>query len=599
VFEVPSKKRMSFELTVVVIVAVAAAALFITGRLPPDLVALLVMVSLLCTGVVTVSEGLAGFSNPATVTVGAMLVLSAGVERSGALRFAAGLLARMATRSMTSLQPLLMAFVGTLSAFVSNTAVVAVLMPVILRFCERSGRSPSRLLMLLSFASMFGGVCTLIGTSTNIVASSIVDAHGLEPFGMFEFTQLGLVFFGVGILYMSLVGARLVPERRGPDGLARLYGMGDYLTEIVLAEGALSVGKRLRVSPLATEAAIEIIGVRRASQDHSPPDLDLVLEAGDVLTVRGSVEKLAKAVEREGVSLRLESHGAAELIAHDSCLVEAVVGPSSRLVGRSIRAVQLRELYGTVVLALRHHERLDYETFADTPLHSGDVLLLRLKRPALELLSRSRLFLLLSEVPFPVVHPRKIALVTVVLLAVVLSAALGLVPIVVSAVTGAVALVLLRCLEIQDAYDAIDWRVLALLAGMLALGAAMERSGAAGLVAQAIIDLVGNHGIRPLIAVLYLATAVLTELMSNNATVALLTPIAIAAGERFGIDPRPMVLTVMFAASTSFMTPIGYQTNTMIFGPGHFRFFDFARVGGFLNVLFWILATLLIPWFFP
>lgn len=588
---------MTWEIAIVVAVTVAAIALFISERLPSDLVGGLVMAALLLTGSVSPAEGIAGFASPATVTVAAMFVLSAALSRCGAVQVIGDLLARLSHRGSLVLLLALMASAGLFSAFVNNTAVVAILIPVVLGLSNRSGRSPSRLLMPLSFASMFGGVCTLIGTSTNILADSIMQSRGLPGFGFFEFSGLGLVFFAAGLLYMATLGIHLVPMRGERNAAA--CGLGDYLTQIVLTDGAASIGMRVSESALVRDTDLDVIEIRRDGERIAVPAAALTLRAGDTLLVRGTIQQIAKLRGREGVQLAETRIEEAELATLETRLVEAVIGPASPLIGRTVRELRLQDQFGSTVLALRHHSKLQLDGFKDTLLRPGDVLLLCADRPVIEHLRRSKLFLILTESGQVTYRTRKMALALAIMGGVILAAALGITPIVVSAVVGAIATVVTGCLEIDEAYDAVDWRVLFLLAGMLALGAAMERSGAAAWIAHGIVEAVGELGPRALIAALYLLTAILTEAMSNNATVVLIAPIAIETAQRFGIDPRPLVLAVMFAASTSFMTPVGYQTNTMIYGPGQFRFFDFARVGAPLNLLFWGLAIVFIPWFFP
>jgi len=590
---------MTTEIAFVLLLAAGAAVLFVTERFSSDVVAMLVLALLLVTGTVSVSGGLAGFSSQATVSVAAMFVLSAGVERSGAMRHVADLLTRVERASVVPLALVLMATVGVLSAFVNNTAIVAILVPVVLKICRETGRSPSRLLMALSFSSMFGGVCTLIGTSTNLLASSLLEAEGLRPFGMFELSRIGLVLFGAGLAYMTLLGVQLIPNRRTEPTVTESYGVASYLTEVVLGEGAASVGKSLSDAPIAAETELEIVELRRAGVPVRPLEPDVVLERGDAVTLRGPIRKIDDLRRREGVAISTKAIGERELEGRDQSLIEAVVGPTSALVGHTVADVQARELQGGLVLALRHHRHLLRDQLAKQKLRPGDVLLLALDRKAIEPLRQKRRFVLFTEVARPSKPTKKTLLATGILIAVVALAAVGVVPIVVSATAGALAMVLLKCLDAEEAYQAIDFRVLVLLAGMLALGEAMQSSGAAILLAGGIIKAAGPFGPFALVSSLYLLTALLTELMSNNATVVLLTPIAIATAEHFGLDPRPLVIAVAVAASTSFMTPIGYQTNTMIYGPGQFRFADFARVGAPLNLIFWVLASLIIPLAYP
>jgi di/tricarboxylate transporter len=587
---------MTMEIAIVLAVLIGAVALFATERLPVDVVALLVMTVLLVGGLVSPAEGIAGFSNPATVTVGAMFVLSAALSKTGALNFAGSRLVRLSRRSFWLALASMMLFVGAVSAFVNNTAAVAVFMPVMLKLARDIGVSPSKLLMPLSFASMFGGVCTLLGTSTNILVSSVAEQHGQAPFGMFEFAPLGLVFFGAGFVYMLTAGVRLIPSRRAGEDLAENFGMGEYLTDIVLLPESASVGRTLAGSPLVKELNVAVLEVRRGGERVSIPPPGMTLEAGDVLRVRTDVQRIRELQGRVGVWLKPGIKWREEdLESEDAALVEAVVALNSPLEAKTLEEVRFRSTFGGTVLAIRHRGQLLHENISTTPLVAGDALLVEVRRDRLEQLKQSRAFLIVSEVGLPEFQPAKTVPALLIVLGVVAAAATGMLPVVVAAIAGSVLLVLTRCLTIDEAYRAVEWQIIFLLAGVLTLGVAMEKSGAARLLSEAVVSVAGGWGPVALVSAFYLLTSLLTEAMSNNATAALMAPVAIAAAHSMGVDARPFLMAVAFAASASFMTPVGYQTNTLIYGPGQYRFADFLRVGTPLNFLFWLLATLLIP----
>lgn len=587
---------MTLEIAFVLALLAGAVVLFATERLPVDLVALMVMSALLVSGVVSPAEGIAGFSNPATVTVGAMFILSAGLSKTGALNFAGAGLVRLGRRSFWLALASMMLFVGSVSAFVNNTAAVAVFMPVMLTLARDIDVSPSKLLMPLSFASMFGGVCTLIGTSTNILVSSVAEQHGQPPFGMFEFAPLGLTFFGVGLVYMLTVGVRLIPARRGGDDLAESFGMGEYLTDIVLLPESASVGRTIEESPLVRELNVAVVEVSRGGERVGVPPPDMTLEAGDVLRVRTDVRRIRELQSRVGVRLKPGIKWREEdLESESAALVEAVVALNSPLETKTLEETNFRGAFGGTVLAIRHRGQLLHENISTTPLVAGDALLVEVRRERLDQLKQSQAFLIVSEVGLPEFRRRKMIPALVIILGVVVAAAAGLLPVVVAGIVGSLLLILTRCLTIDEAYRAVEWRIIFLLAGVLTLGVAMEKSGAARLMSDAMISGVGGWGPVVLVSAFYLLTSLLTETMSNNATAALMAPIAIAAADSMGVDARPFLMAVAFAASASFMTPVGYQTNTLIYGPGQYRFMDFVRVGTPLNLLFWLLATLLIP----
>ena len=590
---------MTLEIGFVLLLTIAAVVLFVTEKFSTDIVAILVMVVLLVSRVLTPAEGLAGFANTATVTVGAMFVLSAGMFRSGAVNFVGRGLGRLARHSSGLMLFVLMVGVGVLSSFLNNTAAVAILIPVVIVVARRADTSPSKLLMPLSFASMFGGMCTVLGTSTNILASAISEQAGLGAFGMFEFTKLGVIFFAVGVTYMMTVGRKLVPDHRGRGDLTTSFGLGDYLTDLILQAGSKSVGRPLASAPLVKDLGIEVLQIRRG-EDTLRPTPETILCENDVLRIQGNLRTINELKDRAGVAFGMSVKWRDEdLQSTDTRLVEAVVGPSSPLAGKSLAESHLRENFGAWVLAVRQHGTLRHSEFENITLMPGDTLLIDVPNDQIEHLTEQRVFLVVSRAGIPRFNWPKAAKALAIVVSVVVVAATGLLPIVAAAATGALAMVLSRCISTDEAYGAIEWNVLFLLAGILSLGAAMEKTGASTMLAEGMVNAVGGFGPIALLAAFFGATMLLTEVMSNNATVALLLPIAITTAHSIDANPRTFMFAVVFAASSSFMTPVGYQTNTMIYGPGQYRFVDFVRVGAPLNLIFWILGVLLIPWFWP
>jgi di/tricarboxylate transporter len=591
---------MSVEMIIVLALIGVAVYLFASERFPVDLVALIIMAVLLLSGIISAEEGISGFSNTATVTVGAMFILSAALFKTGAVNAVGAWTVRAFRYNFWAGMILMMIFAGGLSAFVNNTPVVAIFIPILVGVAREIKRSPSVLLMPLSFASMFGGLCTLIGTSTNILLSSIAVRHGQPAFTMFEFSSLGLIFFAAGILYMLTIGIRLIPKRKADDELTQQYGMGDYITEIIVLPEAKSVGKRLRSSPLEKEVGVEILEVIRAGKRLQLPPSRTTLEANDVLRVVGDVEQIKNLQERVGIRLKAAAKfGDKDLESDEVVLVEAIIAPGSILEGHTLGRIRFRDRFGVTALAIRQREQIMHTNLEKVRLQAGDALLIEVRKDELQDLQSEELFVFVSEVGLP--QYRKSKMITALLIAagVVASASVGALPIVISAVSGCVLMVLAGCITLDDAYKAIDWKVIFLLAGALTLGIAMEKTGAALLVSNLIVNSISAWGPVALVAAFYLLTTALTEMMSNNATAVLLAPIAISAAGSLGIDSRPLLMAVTFAASASFMTPVGYQTNTMIYSAGQYRFSDFMRVGTPLNVIFWILATSFIPQFWP
>lgn len=589
---------MTLDMAIVLALVAAAVALFVTEKLRVDLVAVLLMTALMLTGLVTPEEGVAGFANPATVTVAAMFVISAALSRTGAVAVLGRASAWVFSRNLWAGLVVMMVSVGLLSAFMNNTPVVAIFMPIMLSVASAIRISPSKLLMPLSFASMFGGVCTLIGTSTNLLVSAIAERSGFAPFSMFELTSYGLVVFGVGTTYMVIV-ARWIPGRREVQDPSREYGMGRYMTEIEVLDDARSVGMSLAESPLVRELSVEVLELNRGGQRFSLPHGRTLLQAGDILRVICDVDRIKSLAERQGIRLKPRQSTNAFSEPDGNVLVEAVVAPGSELVGETLKTSNFRSTFGANVVALRHRGAVLHEKLGNTVLLGGDVLLIEVDREHLDILRNHEAFVMISEVAQPEYLRSKALLATVIVGAVVMTAAFGVLPILVGAVAGAVLLVLTGCLQVEEAYHAIDWKVIFLLAGALSLGVALESSGAARLLSELLIRTAAALGPVAVVSALYLVTTLLTEVMSNNATAVLMAPIAIGAAEILNVDPRPLLMAVTFAASASFATPVGYQTNAMIYGVGKYRFRDFLRIGGPLNLMFWLLATFLIPVFWP
>jgi di/tricarboxylate transporter len=589
---------MNFEIIFVFLVLTLAVFLFVTEKLPVDLVALIVMALLLVVGIVDPSEGLSGFSNTATITVGAMFVLSAGLFKTGAVSYLGSFVTQIFKRNFWWAMIIVMFIVGVLSAFINNTPVIAIFLPILLGVAKETHISASKILMPVSFASMFGGVCTLIGTSTNILVSSIAEKQGIRPFSMFEFAPLGIIMFAVGTAYMLLIGIKLIPDRRGEGDLTEAFDLNEYLTEIVLLPEAASVGKKIKSAPLVHDLEIVILEIRRQEERIHQPHGEVVLLAGDVLLVRCDLDKIRALQEREGVQLKPQAKwGDESLTSEDFRLLEVIIEPNSALAGSTLKGSNFRENYGATVLAIRHRGRLLREKMSETILRTGDLLLIEIHKDRLNAFKRNDNFIITSEMQTVEFRRDRVLIALAIVAGVVLSASLDIVPIVVASVVGAILLILFGCLKLEEAYQAIEWKIIFLLAGVLTLGIALEKSGAAQMMSSQIVTSVGGFGLIALVSAFYLLTSLLTESMSNNATAALLAPIAIATATTLGVNPQPFLVAVTFAASASFMTPVGYQTNTMIYGPGQYKFIDFVKVGTPLNIIFWLLATFLIPVF--
>ncbi|MDE0170202.1 MAG: SLC13 family permease [bacterium] len=583
---------MTFEGILVVVILVGIVALFVSEKYPLDIVAMLGLGVLLVLGLVTLQEGLSGFSNPATLTVACMFVLGAGLQKTGATATVGRLMVRYSRNHYTALV-VIMVTVTIMSAFVNNTAAVAVFIPLVTILADRRRISASKLLIPLSYASQFGGVCTLIGTSTNLLVSSISDQAGYGSFSMFEFSRMGLILFVAGVAYFLVFGRWLLPDRQRRE-LAATYQLGDYVTELRVRSNSPLVGKSVLESRLGEEHDITVLRVLDAGEEGWAP-LRRVIRPDDVLLVHGSLPDLIRL--RGTMGLRIDADFTLRdetLQTEDLRLVQALVSPGSALTGRTLKEVDFRNRYKALVLAMQRKGETFNDKLSSIKLDMGDALLIQAHETVIRDLRSSSDFIVLNEVPGSALR-RKAPLVIGILLAVVGLAAFDVLPILVAALLGCVALVMTRVLRPEEVYHAINWQVIFLLAGVLPLGIAMHTSGAAGFMAEHAVGLVGDLGPVAVLAAIYLLAALMTETMSNAAAAVLLAPIAISTAEQIGVDPRPFLMAITFAASTGFSTPVGYQTNTMIYNPGGYRYTDFLRAGMPLNILFCILSVIFIP----
>ena len=579
---------------------IVATALLVTERLRADLVALLVLAALIAMQVLEPSQALSGFSNPATVTVACMFLISAALKDTGLVGFLGDRLLLHGPTGQVSLLLLAAAVIATLSAFINNTAVVAIFMPIVLRACQGNRISPSRMLMPLSFFAMLGGTCTLIGTSTNILVDSIGQDQGFAPFRMFEFSALGLVLVTVGTLYILLVARKTIPDRIPAESPDQDFHLNRYLSEIVILEGSPLIGQTIVEARFGERFELEMLAHGREGEIHGLPAGHDKLEAGDLLLVSGSADALMRLNDSAGLAVKPGRHpDVADLKAADSVVLEAVIAPTSDLEGRTMKGVGFRNRFGATALAVRRHGLNIRAKIGHLRLAVGDELLILAPRHALDRLKRQSSFVVLQELEVPVLKPVRATLTILIAAGVVVAATAGWLQIVEAAVIGAVLMVLTGCLSHRRIYQSIDWQVIFLLAGLIPLGVAMQHSGAAEWAVNLLLRYAGGWGPHVVLSLFFLLTSLLTGFMSNTATAALLAPLSINIALQLGVDPRPFLVALTFAASAAFWTPIGYQTNLLVYSPGGYRFRDFVLVGGPLTLIVWILSSLLIPVLFP
>ncbi len=588
---------MTLEIALAFAILIGALVIFALDLFPIDLVALAIMALILILGPilgVTPQEAISGFSNPATITVLAMFILSGGINRTGAINLLAQHMARFAGNAELRQLITIMLVVAPISIFINNTAAVAILIPSVIALAHEHRRAPSKLLIPLSFFSQLAGIITLIGTSTNILASTLSARAGYGAFGMFEFAKVGLLIFVTGALYLLLFGRKLLPERQTELELTESYQIKEYLTEVIVLSNSPLVGKRLVDSRLREQFDIHVWEVLRDGQELAHPLGDKVLKAGDILCIKTNTRQLLKISEAEGLAIepeaRLESR---ELKSDQRKLLEVVIGPNSDLIGGTLQTTNFRHHYNSTVIAIRQHGEVIQERLGQVRLHFGDTLLLRGTISALAQIKREPGFIVGEEVPVEEFRTEKIPTALAIVAGVVIIAALGQ-PILVTALVGSVLMVVTGCLKMNELRESIRLDVIFLLAGLIPLGLALEKTGGAQLLADLAVQAAAYVAPLIVLGIFYLTAMILTELISNNATVVVMVPVAVTTAETLGLDPTAFILAIMFAASTSFSTPVGYQTNTMIYGPGGYKFLDFTRVGLPLNLLLAIVTPLYI-----
>ncbi|MFQ5889938.1 MAG: SLC13 family permease [Gemmatimonadota bacterium] len=559
----------------------------------PDVLLFGALVVLMAAGILDPERALDGFSNPAVATVGALFIVAAGLRATGALEDVAHRILGRGTRLRGTIARLATGTV-TLSAFVNNTPIVAMGIPAVTNWAKRHRVSPSRLLIPLSYASILGGVCTLIGTSTNLVSDGLLRAHGLAGLGFFELTAVGIPCALVGILYLTFFAPTML-EDRIPVGEHR-EGLRRYVVEMELGEPSPLIGRTIEEAGLRHLPGLFLVRIERRTGILSPVAPAERLFPGDRLTFAGVVETIVDLRSFRGLT-PAASERPPEADTWE--LHEAVVSAGSPLVGASIRHANFRARYNAAVIAVhRHGERVDTR-LGDIVLRPGDTLLLEAAPGFTRAYRDSTDFYLVSRVSRSAPPKRDLMLRSgLVLLGVVVLAVLG-VPVVIAALGGGIATILLRCLSLGEARRTVDWSVLLMIGSALGIAAAMESTGAAALIGDGIVNAGAAFGPIGILAAVFIATMVLTELVSNTATAALMFPIALAAAATQGLDPRPFIIAITAAASLSLSTPLGYQTNLMVYGPGGYRFLDFTRVGLPLQLVLGVIAVAVIQLAWP
>lgn len=595
---------MTFEIGLVLGILGVAIILFASEKIRVDVVSMMVLLALLLTGLLETEEAFSGFSNPAVITVWAIYIVSASLTFTGIADFIGRYLARIAGLQEWRLILVIMVTVGAMSAFMNNIGATAVLLPVVISLGRRASIPASKLLIPLAFGSLLGGVTTLIGTPPNLLASTALEEAGFAPFSLFDYTPTGLIIMFSSIIYMVVIGRHLLPSRGlghiDADDLTTEYELREYMAELHVQPDSPLVGKTIVETRLGEEHDVTVMGVIRDGRVRLGILPNAHVRPGDRLLVKGKHEEILRISDQLG-ALLVPEHilGDEDLKSSEVTMAELVVSQLANFMGKSLKDIDFRNRYGLTVLAIWRRETGIETGLADVPLQLGDTLLVQGRRERIEGLRGNNAFLLLRSPDEPSHRLSKAPINLLIFVTMITLVSLGILHISVAAVLGAILSVLTGCLSMDEAYNSIEWKSVFLIAGMLPMGIAMEKTGTAQYLSDQIINLVGSFGPAGIMVGLFVLTTIITEFMSNAAAAVLVAPIAISAALSVGADPRAFVMGVGIAASNAFMFPIGHQASVLVYGPGGYRFFDYTKVGLPLTILIWILMVIFLPIFWP
>ena len=588
------------EIILLGVIIMIALVLFITEFFPIDVTALLVLGLLLALGLVTPSEGLSGFSNPAVITIACLFVMSYALQKSHVLEYVIININKIIDQSQTLGMAVYLFCIGIASAVVNNTAIVAIFMPVTIRLADKYNISPSKVLIPLSYAAILGGTLTLVGTSTNLIVNSVLVVSTGESLGMLEFAKFGIIKFVVGLIYIFTIGHKLLPSRVAKSSSITDYSLDGYLTEFKINENSPLCGRTLLDRKINENYDVIVLDVLRGGEIITSNLRSLILKEGDVLFVKGSFENFQRLKEIENLALLTdEKLTQKELEQEDHILAECLVTDNSELIGQTLQEANFRRTFGSFVLAIRREGEVIRRKLTQFILKPFDTLLVYGPKDRINQLSSREGFIVLGKVDASLdSHPLWWLSIFTILFAVIM-AIFKIIPIVVGVILGVIALLLARVITPNEAYSSIHWQVIIVIAAFLPMGAAIQKTGLdkdIGLFITNIITMFPDHLIPYiLLAVIYLITMLLTEIASNVATAIIMTPITLKLAEQASYEPLPFIFAVCYAASASFITPVGYQTNLMVFGPGGYKYSDYIKVGLPLGLILWIVSVIVIP----
>ena len=597
---------MTSEIALVLLILCVAIVLFASERIRVDVISMMVLLTLLFTGLLTIEEAFSGFSSPAVITVWAIYIVSAGLMYTGIADFLGRRIMKVSGTEEWRLIMVIMVTVGVMSAFMNNIGATAVLLPAVIAIGREVNIPASKLLIPLAFGSLLGGVTTLIGTPPNLLVSQALGAAGYEPFSLFDYTPMGLIIMTSSIAYMVLIGRHLLPDRQSEEDedLVQEYHLRDYMTEFKVLPDSPLVGLTLVETRLGEEHGLNVVGIVRDERVRVGIMPDEQIKSDDLLLVTGALEKILAPEESLGVAInpdfQLED---TDLKSPESTIGEIVVSQKADFIGQTLEEINFRKRFNLTVLAMWHQETAIVDRIGHAPIRLGDTLLVHGRREQLQSLRQVPDFLVLGPVSAAINtesrRTNKAPYAIAIFLLMIGLVTTGTVHIAAASVLAAILMVLTGCLNMDEAYRSIEWQSVFLIAGMLPMGIAMANTGTAEYLSDMIIGLVGGYGPQAIMIGLFILTTLITEFMSNAAAAVLVAPIAISSAVQLGIAPHAFVMGVGIAASNSFLFPIGHQASVLVYGPGNYRFFDYTKVGLPLTLLIWVLLIIFLPIFWP
>lgn len=589
------------ETWIITIILLATLYLLITEKISVDLTAIGIMVLLVVSGILSPREAVGGFANPAVITVGAMFVVSKGMMRTGGVEFLGRQVIRLAGGNFAVALAIVLVSVAVASAFINNTPVVILFIPVVMAMCCEYGLSPSKFLIPVSYASILAGTCTLIGTSTNIIISDLSYDFGYGALSMFELSIIGVPIAVIGIIFLLIAAPRVLPDLANP--VCHLQGSEhrEYLAELQIQEDSPLVGHSSENIFNNRYPTMQVLEVITGTQIHYPGREEVALQGGDILLAKGSLNDLVAILQKEGVELPSSEKGLVLGAQKDApIVVELIISPHSTLRGRKLSNTDLATDEDVHVIAVkRSHLHLSERQIHDVRLQTGDIILIWCSESKLETIRAGKDCIVIEDVYEEIIHKRKAIWSVVNFIGMVGTATLGLADIMTCALTAAFLMIVTGCLQMRDAYRSLQGDVLMLIAGTIALGTAMQKSGTSQLYAEAFLSLFAGMSPTWVLGGMILLTSISTQILSNNATAVLLLPIAISTALGIDVDPKPFIIGICIGASACFATPVGYQTNLMVYGPGGYRFKDYLKLGIPLNIFVVVTGMLLIPIIWP